>query len=38
MQLLTLTAGLGLLSGIQAMMPPLSPASSEQVMAVGRED
>lgn len=37
MQLLTLTVGLGLLSVVQAMMPPLSPASSEQVMALGRE-
>lgn len=38
MQLLTLTAGLGLLSVVQAMMPPLTPASTEKVMALGRED
>ncbi|NP_001395892.1 uncharacterized protein LOC681186 precursor [Rattus norvegicus] len=32
MQLLTLTAGLGLLSLVPAMMPPLSPATTEKLL------
>lgn len=36
MQLLTLTAGLGLLSLVGAMMPPLSPATTEKVMVLER--
>ena len=37
MQLLALTAGLGLLSVLGAMMPPVGSASTEKLMALGRE-
>ena len=37
MQLLTRTAGLALLSLVGAMMPNLTPASTDKVKALGRE-